>query len=57
MIDGKKHYGQPINYLIRHYDEFRKIARGQGSDYTTGCLLISNTTVNWLQSIWVNKTQ
>ena len=32
-------YGQPNNDLIKQYDEVRKISRGQGADYTTGCLL------------------
>ena len=25
--------------MIKQYDEIRKIATGQGDDYTTGCLL------------------
>ena len=36
-IDGKNFYDQPINDLIKQYDEIRKIR--QGDDYTTGCLL------------------
>ena len=38
-IDGKKFYDQPINDLIKQYDEIRKKSTGQGDDYTTGCLL------------------
>ena len=38
-IDGKNFYDQPINGLIKQYDEVRKISTGQGDDYTTGCLL------------------
>ena len=30
---------QPINGMIKKYDEIRKIATGQGNDYTTGRLL------------------
>ena len=30
---------QPINDLIKQYDEVRKVSTGQGDDYTTGCLL------------------
>ena len=30
---------QPINDMIKKYDEIRKIATGQGNDYTTGRLL------------------
>ena len=32
-------YDQPINDLIKQYDEIRKVSTGQGHDYTTGCLL------------------
>ena len=38
MIDGKKFFDQPVkNNKITN--ENRKIAAGQGDDYTTGCLL------------------
>ena len=36
-IDGRKFYDQPINDLIKQYDEFRKASTGQRDDYTTGC--------------------
>ena len=32
-------YDQPINNLIKQYDEIRKVSTGQGGDYTTGCSL------------------
>ena len=32
-------YDQPNTYQFKRYDEIRKIATGQGDDYTTGCLL------------------
>ena len=38
-IDGRNFYDQPINDLIKQYDEIRKISTGQGDDYTTDCLL------------------
>ena len=38
MIDGRNFYDQPINDLIKQYDEVRKVSTGQGDDYTTGCL-------------------
>ena len=38
-IDGRNFYDEPINDLIRKYDEIRRISTGQGDDYTTGCLL------------------
>ena len=39
MIDSKKFFDQPINNNLKTYDNIRKIAIGQGDDYTTGCLL------------------
>ena len=39
LIDGRNFYDQPINNLIKQYDEVRKVSTGQGDDYTTGCLL------------------
>ena len=39
LIDGRNFYDQPINDMIKQYDKIRKIATGQGDDYTTGCLL------------------
>ena len=38
-IDGRNFYDQPINDLIKQYDQVRKVSTGQGDDYTTGCLL------------------
>ena len=39
MIDGKDFFDQPINSMTKTYENIRKIATGQGDDYTTGCLL------------------
>ena len=39
MIDGKNLFDQPINSDFKTYENIRKIATGQGDDYTTGCLL------------------
>ena len=39
MIDGRNFYDQPINDLIKQYNEIRKVSIGQGDVYTTGCLL------------------
>ena len=38
-IDARNFCDQPINDLIKQYDEVRKVSTGQGDDYTTGCLL------------------
>ena len=39
LIDGRNLYDQPINDLIKQYDEVRKVPTGQGDNYTTGCFL------------------
>ena len=39
LIDRRNFSDQPINDKIKQCDEIRKIATGQGDDYTTGCLL------------------
>ena len=39
MIDGRNFYDQPVNDIIKQYDEIRKVSTGYGDDYTTGCLL------------------
>ena len=39
LIDGRNLSHQPINNLIKQYDEVRKVSTGQGDDYTTGFLL------------------
>ena len=38
MIDGKNVFDQPVKNKIM-YENIRKVATGQGDDYTTGCLL------------------
>ena len=39
MINGENFFDQPIKNNKVTYENFRKIATGQGDDYTTGCLL------------------
>ena len=38
-IDGRNFHDQPVNDLIKKYDEVRKASTGQGDDYTISCLL------------------
>ena len=38
-IDGKNFFDQAINNDIKTYENIRKIATGQGDDYTIGGLL------------------
>ena len=42
MTDGKNFFDQPIKNDKATYENIRKIATGQGGDYTTGCLLYYN---------------
>ena len=39
MIDGKNFFDQPVNSDLKTQENIRKIATGQGDDYTTGCQL------------------
>ena len=39
VINGENFFDQPIKNNNITYDDIRKIAIGQGDDYTTGCLL------------------
>ena len=39
MIDSKTFFDQPINWNFKTYENIRRIAIGQGDDYTTDCLL------------------
>ena len=39
MTDEKNLFDQPIKNDLKIYDDMRKIAAGQGDDYTTRCLL------------------
>ena len=37
IIDGKNLFDQPVKNDKLTYENIRKIATGQGDDYTTGC--------------------
>ena len=39
ITDGRNFFDQTIKNDFRTYDNIRKIATGQGDDYTAGCLL------------------
>ena len=39
MINGENFFDQPTKNKKTIYENIRKTARGQGDDYTTGCLL------------------
>ena len=39
MVNGENVFDQPIKNNKVTFENIRKIATGQGDDYTTGCLL------------------
>ena len=39
MIDGRNFFDKQIDNMAKTYGNTRKIAMGEGDDYTTGCLL------------------
>ena len=39
MIDDRNFFDQPRDSMAKTYENVRKIATGQGDDYTNGCLL------------------
>ena len=39
LVHGRYFYDQPINDQVNRCCEIRKIAKGQGDDFVTGCLL------------------
>ena len=51
MIDGKKIFNQPVKSSVRTYDNTRKVATGQGDDYTVSCLLDYNYFNNYYKMI------
>ena len=57
MIDGRNFFDHPVkNILIRH-NNIRKIATGQGDDYTTGCLLDYNYFNNYFKLIAIDLSK
>ena len=40
LIGGRNFYDQPVNDLIKQYDEVRNVSTGQGDDYTPGQLVV-----------------
>ena len=51
MIDRQNFLNQSMKYNLRTYDSTRKIATGQGDDYTTGCLLNCHCFKNYYKMI------
>ena len=51
MIDGQNLFDQPVRNDLIAYDSIRKVATGQGDDYSTGCLLDYNYFKNYYEMI------
>ena len=47
MIDGRNFYDQPINDLMKQYNEVKKLSIGRSDDYTKGFLLDYAYTGNY----------
>ena len=57
MIDGQNFFDQPVRNNLIRYDSIRKIATGQGDDYTTGCLLDFNYFQNYYKMIAIDLSK
>ena len=54
MIDEKNFFDQPVKCDMRASDNIRKIATGQGNNYTSGCLLDYNYFNNYYKMIAID---
>ena len=57
MINGENVFDQPIKNNKVTYENIRKIATGQGDDYTTGCLLDFSYFVDTYKMIAVDLSK
>ena len=57
IINGTNFYDQPIDSDIKRYKEIRKVATGQGEDYTTRCLLDYNYIKNHYKLIPIDLSR
>ena len=57
MIDGKNVFDHPVKNDKLTYENIRKIATGQGDDYTTGCLLDYIYFKNYYEMIAVDSSK
>ena len=57
VIDGRNSFDQPVEIDFITYDSTRKIATGQGDDYTTGSLLDYNYFNNYYKMIAIDLSK
>ena len=54
IIDRRKFFDKQVKYNLMTHDSIRKIATGQGDDYTTGCLLDHHYFNNYYKMLGMN---
>ena len=57
MINGRSFFDQPIKNNLTTYDNIRKMAAGQGNDYTSGCLLDYTYFKNYYKMIAIDLSK
>ena len=57
MIDGQKQFDWSVRNDLITYNNFRKIATGQGDVYTTGCLLGYNYFKKYYKMIAIDLSK
>ena len=57
MIDGQKCFDQSVKNDSRTDDNIRKIANGQGDDYTTGCFVDYNYFKDYYKVIAIDLSK
>ena len=57
MIDGKNFFDQPVKNDKITYENIRKIATGQGNDYTSGGLLDYANFKNYYKMIAIDLSK
>ena len=57
MIGGQNIFYQSVRNNLITYDSIRKIATGQGDDYTTGCLLDYGYFKNYYKMIVIDLSK
>ena len=57
MIDGKNFFDQPVKNDKIIYENIRKIAPGQGDNYTTGCLFDYKYSKDYFKMIAVDLSK
>ena len=57
MTDCESFFDQPINKSLKTYENIRKVATGQGDNFTTGCLLDYTYFRNYCKMIVVDLSK